>query len=220
MTMKISPSILSADFACLAKEVRAVEEHGADYIHVDVMDGRFVPNITIGPFVVEAVKKITKVPLDVHLMIEEPERYVEAFVKAGSDVVTVHAEATKHLNAVLASIRKLGAKAGVSINPATPVCAIEEVLGDVDLVLVMSVNPGFSGQGFIKSSLDKIKRVRKLLDSIGSKAELEVDGGIKTSNIAEVARAGANVFVAGSAIFGSPDYGATMRAMRSELAKS
>ena len=214
---KISPSILSADFACLAKEVRAVEEAGADYIHIDVMDGHFVPNITIGPFVVDAVKKITKLPLDVHLMIENPECYVPDFVKAGGDIVTVHAESTKHLHALVAQIKGLGARAGVSLNPATPVCAIEEVVEDLDLVLVMSVNPGFSGQGFIPSSLDKVRRVREMLDAAGSEAELEVDGGIKVSNIGEVAAAGADVFVAGSAVYGSDDYAATISAMRKAM---
>lgn len=215
--MKISPSILSADFGCLKKEVSAVEDLKVDYIHIDVMDGHFVPNITIGPFVVDAVRGITTLPLDVHLMIENPECYIPQFAKAGSDIITVHAEATSHLHGALQMIRASGARAGVSINPATPVSVIEEVIGEVDLVLVMSVNPGFSGQSFIPGSLDKIARVRKMLDKAGSKAELEVDGGIKVSNIAQAAKAGADVFVAGSAIFGSDDYAKTIKAMRKEL---
>ncbi|MBE9531623.1 MAG: ribulose-phosphate 3-epimerase [Proteobacteria bacterium] len=215
--MKISPSILSADFGRLAEEVRAVEEAGADYIHIDVMDGHFVPNITIGPFVVAAVKKVTNLPLDVHLMIENPERYVPEFAKAGSDIITVHAETTHHLHALISQIKALGKKAGVSLNPATPVHSLGQIIGDLDLVLVMSVNPGFSGQSFIPSSLNKIKKVRSIIEKRGSKAELEVDGGVKIDNIAEVASAGADVVVAGSAIYGSDDYKATITAMRKEL---
>ena len=214
---KISPSILSADFGRLAEEVRAVEEAGADYIHIDVMDGHFVPNITIGPFVVAAVKKVTKLPLDVHLMIENPERYVPEFAKAGSDIITVHAETTHHLHALVTQIKDLGKKAGVSINPATPVHSLGQIVADLDLVLVMSVNPGFSGQSFIPASLNKIKKVRSVIDKRGSKAELEIDGGIKIENIGEVSKAGADVFVAGSAIYGSDDYAATIKAMRKEL---
>lgn len=215
--MKISPSILSADFACLAKEVKAVEECGADYLHIDVMDGHFVPNITIGPFVVKHIDGFATIPLDVHLMIENPECYIPAFAKAGSDIITVHAESTNHLHKTIDGIKELGLKAGVSLNPATPLCMIEDVIGDVDLVLIMSVNPGFSGQGFIENSIGKIKRARKMLDDIGSKAELQVDGGIKISNIGSVAKAGADVFVAGSAIFGSDDYCDTITSMRREL---
>ncbi|MEE9542657.1 MAG: ribulose-phosphate 3-epimerase [Thermodesulfobacteriota bacterium] len=214
---KISPSILSADFGRLAEEVRAVEEAGADYIHIDVMDGHFVPNITIGPFVVAAVKKITKLPLDVHLMIENPECYVPEFAKAGADIITVHAEATHHLHALIMQIKELGKKAGVSINPATPVHSLGQIIADIDLVLVMSVNPGFSGQSFIPASINKIKKVRSIMEKRGSKAELEVDGGIKIDNIAEVSKAGADVFVAGSAVYGSDDYAATIKAMRKEL---
>ena len=212
--IKISPSILSADFTELGAEVRAVEAGGADYIHIDVMDGHFVPNITIGPFIVKAVRSVTKLPLDVHLMIEDPESYISDFAASGSDIITVHAESTVHLNAVVAGIKKLGKKAGVSLNPATPVSLIEEVIGELDLVLVMSVNPGFSGQSYIASSTAKVRKVRKMLDDAGSKAELQVDGGIKISNIAEVAGAGADVFVAGSAVYGSDDYGATIEAMK------
>lgn len=214
---KIAPSILSADFTCLEKELQAVEEAKADYIHVDVMDGNFVPNITIGPFIVEAIRRATSLPLDTHLMIENPGNYVEAFARAGSDIITVHVEAEKHLHKVLQHIRELGVRAGVTMNPSTPVEAIENVLEDVDLVLVMSVNPGFSGQGFIPSSLKKLKRLRKMLDERGSRAELEVDGGIKVGNIAEASAAGADVFVAGSAVFGSENYSETISAMKKEI---
>ena len=215
--MKISPSILSADFTRLPEEIKAVEAGGADYIHIDVMDGRFVPNITIGPFVVEAVKKVSSVPLDVHLMIEEPERYIDAFAKAGSDIITVHVEATRHLHGVLQAIRRAGARAGVTLNPATPVSTLENILPDADLILVMSVNPGFSGQGFIPQCLDKIAAVRRMIDDSGYKIELEVDGGIKVDNIRQAAEAGADVFVSGSGVYGSKDYGATIAAMKKEI---
>lgn len=214
--MKISPSILSADFTRLAKELKDIEEAGADYVHIDVMDGHFVPNITIGPFIVEAVKKATKLPLDVHLMIEAPEKYIADFASAGSDIITVHAEATVHLHKAVQMIKEKGLKAGVSINPATPVCNLANVIEDVDLVLIMSVNPGFSGQGFIRSSLRKIAAVRKMMDERRLSAELEVDGGIKVDNIAEVSKAGADVFVSGSGVFGSGDYKKTIEAMRKE----
>lgn len=214
--MKISPSILSADFTRLAKELKDIEEAGADYVHIDVMDGHFVPNITIGPFIVEAVKKATKLPLDVHLMIEAPEKYIADFASAGSDIITVHAEATVHLHKVVQMIKEKGLKAGISINPATPVCNLANVIEDVDLVLIMSVNPGFSGQGFIRSSLRKIAAVRKMMDERRLSAELEVDGGIKVDNIAEVSKAGADVFVSGSGVFGSGDYKKTIEAMRKE----
>lgn len=212
--MKISPSILSADFTRLGEQLKALEDAGADYIHVDVMDGRFVPNITIGPFIVEAAKRATKVPLDVHLMIEEPERFINDFARAGSDIITVHAEATRHLHKVIQSIKEHGLKAGVSINPATPVSAIQPVIGDIDLILVMSVNPGFSGQGFIPASLDKIKEAREMIAASKRDIELEVDGGIKVGNIKEAASAGADVFVSGSGVFGTPDYKKTIKAMK------
>lgn len=212
--MKISPSILSADFTRLGEQLHALEDAGADYIHVDVMDGRFVPNITIGPFIVEAAKRATKVPLDVHLMIEEPERFINDFASAGSDIITVHAEATRHLHKVIQSIKEHGLKAGVSINPATPVGAIRPVIGDIDLILVMSVNPGFSGQGFIPASLDKIKEAREMIAASGRDIELEVDGGIKVANIGMAASAGADVFVSGSGVFGTPDYKKTIQAMK------
>jgi ribulose-phosphate 3-epimerase len=214
---KISPSILSADFSCLKRDILAVEDAGADYLHVDVMDGHFVPNITVGPFVVEAVRKATRLPLDVHLMIERPEEFIVRFAKAGSDIITVQAEATKHLHRTVELIKEQGVRAGVSLNPSTPVSFLENIIDDLDLVLVMSVNPGFSGQEFIPSALGKIKAVRKMLASHRSAAELEVDGGIKVSNIAEASRAGADVFVAGSAIFGSDDYKKTITAMRKKL---
>ena len=212
--IKISPSILSADLTRLGEELAALEEAGADYIHVDVMDGRFVPNITIGPFIVEAAKRATSLPLDVHLMIEEPERYIGEFADAGSSIITVHAESTRHLHKVVQDIKRRGVRAGVSINPATPVSAITDILADVDLVLIMSVNPGFSGQSFIPSSLEKIKETRALLDARSLSAELEVDGGIKASNIKEAAEAGADVFVSGSGIFSTPEYKKRIAEMR------
>jgi len=215
--MKISPSVLSADFTRLTEELGALESAGADYLHVDVMDGRFVPNITIGPFIVDALKRATSLPLDVHLMIEAPERFVADFAKAGADILTVHAEASTHLNRTVQLIREHGMRPGVSINPSTPVSAIEEIVDDVDLVLIMSVNPGFSGQGFIETSYRKIEAARRLIDGRGLDVELEVDGGIKVSNIGSVARAGADVFVSGSGILGTDDYAATIKAMRTEL---
>ena len=211
---KIAPSILSADFSRLGDEVRAVAAAGADYIHVDVMDGHFVPNITIGPLVVEAVRKVTDLPLDVHLMIDNPDKYIPDFAAAGSDIIVVHAEATNHLHRTIQLIKSLGKKAGVSLNPATPLQALDYVLGDLDLVLLMTVNPGFGGQSFIDACLPKIHALRAMLDDRGCDAELEVDGGVKTSNIASIAHAGADVFVAGSAVFGSNDYVATIAELK------
>ncbi len=208
---------MSADFTRLAEELKAIEDAGADYVHVDVMDGRFVSNITIGPFIVEAIKRATALPLDVHLMIEAPERYIEDFAKAGSSIITVHAEATRHLHGVIQTIKSFGVRAGVSINPATPVTAIEEVIAEVDLVLVMSVNPGFGGQSFIPASLGKLRAIRALINERGLKTELEVDGGIKAGNIKEAAKAGADVFVSGSGIFSTGDYKLAVAAMRAEL---
>src|SRR3989338_5706946 len=199
---KIAPSILSADFTKLAKEIRAVEDAKADYIHVDVMDGHFVPNITVGPFIVEAARMATRLPLDVHLMIENPDKFIPDFAKAGSDIITVHAEASRNLHRTIQYIKEQGIRAGVSLNPTTPLSVLEHILGDVDLILIMTVNPGFSGQSFIKSCLPKIERLRNMLDDGNYKAEIEVDGGIKVSNIGAAAKAGADVFVAGSAIFG------------------
>ena len=199
--IKISPSILSADFTRLADQVHEAEEAGVDYIHVDVMDGHFVPNITIGPLVVKALRPITKLPLDVHLMIENPEFYIEDFSKAGADIITVHQEATPHLHRTIQQIHDLGIKAGVSINPSTSVRTLDDIICDVDLILVMSVNPGFGGQSYIHSCTNKIRKVREMLDDRGVSVDLEVDGGVNVDTVNEVISAGANAFVAGSAIF-------------------
>lgn len=211
---KIAPSILSADFARLGDEVRAVTAADADYIHIDVMDGRFVPNITIGPLVVEAVRRVTDLPLDVHLMIADPDRYVADFAAAGADIIVVHAEATQHLHRTVQLIRSLGKRAGVSLNPATSLTALDYILDDLDLVLLMTVNPGFGGQSFIDACLPKIHALRAMLDKRGLETELEVDGGVKPANIAAISHAGANVFVAGSAVFGSADYVATIAELK------
>jgi ribulose-phosphate 3-epimerase len=212
--IRIAPSILSADFGRLAEEVRAVEAAGADWIHVDVMDGRFVPNITIGPLVVEAVRKVTKLPIDAHLMIVEPERYVEAFAKAGADLISVHAEASPHLHRTLQAIRAAGARPAVALNPSTPLSAVEWVLSDCELVLIMSVNPGFGGQRYIPACTEKVRQLRAMADARGQALEIEVDGGIKADTVGEVAAAGANVFVAGTAVFGAKDYAAAIRGIR------
>jgi len=209
---KTAPSIRSADFGRFAEEVRAIGT--ADYVHVDVMDGHFVPNLTIGPVVVEAVKRATKLPLDVHLMIEDAERWVGAYAKAGADIIGVHAEACPHLHRTIGQIRELGKKPCVVLNPHTPIEAVEWVLRDVAQVLIMSVNPGFGGQSFIPSQLEKIRDLRRLLDDRGWDVCIEVDGGIKVDNIAEVAAAGANVFVSGSGVFGTKDYAATIAELR------
>jgi ribulose-phosphate 3-epimerase len=211
---KIAPSILSADFSRLGDEVRAVEAAGADYIHLDIMDGSFVPNITIGPLVVEAVRRVTPLPLDVHLMIDAPDRYIGDFAKAGADIIVVHAEATNHLHRTVQLIKSFGKKAGVSLNPATSLHSLDYILEDLDLVLLMTVNPGFGGQSFIDACLPKIQALRGMLDKKGLETELEVDGGVKESNIAQIAHAGADVFVAGSAVFGSSDYKATIAEMK------
>ena len=215
--IELAPSILSADFAHLAEQVQAVAEGGATVLHVDVMDGHFVPNITIGPPVVASLRKVTKLPLDVHLMIENPDLYIPAFVDAGANWISVHQEACIHLNRTLDHIRSQGANPGVVINPATPVHMLEEVLDLVDHVLVMSVNPGFGGQKFIPKVLDKIRAARKMIDDRGLSVDLEVDGGIKPSNAKELAAAGVDVFVAGSAIFESPDYRATIQQLRDAI---
>ena len=212
--IRIAPSILSANFAELGREIAAVERGGADLIHVDVMDGHFVPNITIGAPVVKAIKKIATRPLDVHLMIEEPDRYVDDFAAAGADMLSVHVEVLPHLHRTITYIKERGIKAGVVLNPSTPVSSIEEIARHVDFVLVMSVNPGFGGQAFIPDSVEKVRRVRDLLRHVGSTAPVEIDGGIDTGNVAEVVAAGASILVAGSAIFGTPDPEAATRALR------
>jgi len=199
--MKLSPSILTADWSRLGEQIRAAEEAGVDYIHLDVMDGHFVPNISFGPLVVAAVRQITRLPLDVHLMIERPELYVDDFARAGASIITVQQEACIHLQRQLAQIKELGCKASVALNPATPLVMLEDTLPDLDQVLVMTVNPGFGGQSFIPQMLDKVRRMRAMLDAARSMADLEVDGGIKPANIAQVVAAGATVVVAGSAVF-------------------
>jgi ribulose-phosphate 3-epimerase len=199
--IKLAPSILSADFARLGEQVAEVARAGADYIHVDVMDGHFVPNITIGAPVVAAIRPVTSLPLDVHLMIEHPERYISEFVHAGADIITVHVEACPHLHGAIELIKKLGARVGVSLNPPTPLSAVEEFLPHVDLVLIMSVNPGFGGQPFIPETLPRIASMRKILDDRGLSAELEVDGGINADNAPDIVKAGANVLVAGNSVF-------------------
>jgi ribulose-phosphate 3-epimerase len=201
----LAPSILSADFARLGDAVAAAERGGADLIHVDVMDGHFVPNITIGPPVVKSLKKVATVPLDVHLMITDPDKYIEAFAEAGASMISVHVEVLPHLHRTIHAIKALGAKAGVVLNPSTPVVAISEVASDVDFVLVMSVNPGFGGQSFIPRSESKVAEVRALLDSVGNKGLVEIDGGIDTATVGRVVKAGARMLVAGNAIFGKPD---------------
>ena len=205
MSVRIAPSILSADFARLGDEVAAAERGGADLIHVDVMDGHFVPNITIGVPVVKSLKRIAKVPLDVHLMIENADRYIEAFAEAGADMISVHVEALPHVHRTIQAIKALKVQAGVALNPGTPVEALIEIAGDVDYVLVMSVNPGFGGQTFIPRSESKLREVRALLDAAGSQAPIEIDGGVDQHNIARVVAAGARMIVAGSAIFNTPD---------------
>ena len=205
MSVRLAPSILSADFAALGEAIAAAERGGADLIHVDVMDGHFVPNITIGPPVVRSIKRIARVPLDVHLMIMDPDRYIEAFVEAGAAMLSVHVEVLPHLHRTVHAIKALGAKAGVVLNPATPVASLTEIAADVDFVLVMSVNPGFGGQSFIPSSERKLTEVRALLDRAGNRAPIEIDGGIDLKNIARVVAAGADIIVAGSAVFHSGD---------------
>jgi ribulose-phosphate 3-epimerase len=212
--IKIAPSILSADFSRLGEEILAVDRAGADYIHVDVMDGHFVPNITIGPLVVAALRKVTSKPLDVHLMIENPDLYILEFARAGADIITIHQEAVPHLHRTIQLIKSLGKKAGVSLNPATPIETLDVILDDLDLVLVMSVNPGFGGQAFIPSALDKIHALRQRISQRGLATELEVDGGVKIDNIRSIVAAGADVLVAGSAVFNTTDYAATITALR------
>ena len=215
---KIAPSILSADFSRLGEEVRAVEAAGADVIHVDVMDGHFVPNITIGPVVVESLRKITALPLDTHLMIQEPDRYIEAFAQAGSDWITVHAEVCKDLHHTVKKIRELKVRPGVVINPETSLEALDSILGEIDLVLIMSVNPGFGGQGFIPSALDKVARLKKIVEQEHYPIEIEVDGGIKLDNVEEVSKAGGDIFVLGTGIFKTGNYKETLRQLRQKIA--
>ena len=214
--IRIAPSILSADFAALGSEVKAVAEAGADWIHVDVMDGRFVPNLTIGPLVVQALRKVTQQTLDVHLMIVEPERYVADFAAAGADIITVHAEACVHLHRTLQQIRGLGKRAGVSLNPHTPEEVVRYVLDQADLILVMSVNPGFGGQAFIPAALAKLERLRDMIDDSGYTIDLEVDGGVKPGIAKQVMEAGADVLVAGSAVFNAPNYADAIAAIRND----
>jgi ribulose-phosphate 3-epimerase len=213
----IAPSILSADGGKLSEEIAAVEKAGADWIHIDVMDGHFVPNITMGPAIIAALRKTTKLPFDVHLMIENPENYIEAFAAAGADIITVHVEAANHLHRTINLIKKYGKKAGVSLNPATPLTQIEEILPDIDLLLIMTVNPGFGGQQFIKSILPKIAKADKLLTALPHKTLLEVDGGVNLKNINSIAQAGAEVLVAGNSIFGSSDYHKTISELKAAI---
>jgi ribulose-phosphate 3-epimerase len=212
--IEIAPSILSADFTKLGQQIELVEGAGASLLHVDVMDGRFVPNITVGLPVVRAISRATQLPIDAHLMIVEPGRYAEQFVKAGAQMVSIHIEADPHAHRTLSAIRAAGAQAGVAINPATPLSALDEALKFADYVLLMSVNPGFGGQAFIPESLDKVRRLRKMIDERGMKARIEIDGGIDADNIAEVASAGAEIIVSGSAIFGTPDPAVALRKLR------
>ncbi|NIQ03451.1 MAG: ribulose-phosphate 3-epimerase [Nitrospinaceae bacterium] len=212
--VKIAPSILSADFSRLGEEVQAVEEAGADWIHVDVMDGKFVPNITVGPLVVESLRKVTELPLDVHLMIENADQYVGDFADAGADIISVHAEACPHLHRTIQRIKEHGRKAGVVLNPATTLFALDEIIEQVDMILLMSVNPGFGGQQFIGSVLSKIQLLRSTLEESGVELDLQVDGGVKPENAAQIKNAGANVLVAGSAIFGSDDYKKAIQELR------
>ncbi len=214
---KISPSILSADFTRLGEEIRAVEKAGADYIHIDVMDGHFVPNITIGPMIVAACKKVTALPLDVHLMISDPDQYIDDFASAGADILTVHAETINHLHRTIQVIREKNMRAGVSLNPATSLDSLEFIIEDLDMVMLMSVNPGFGGQKFISSVIPKIRNVREMIHERGLDIEIEVDGGISPETINAVSSAGADVFVAGSAIFYSEDYKKTIQLMRERM---
>ncbi len=214
----IAPSILSADGSRLGEEIAAVEAAGADWVHIDIMDGHFVPNLTIGPGLIASLRKATRLPFDVHLMIENPEKYIDAFAEAGSDRITVHVEASIHLHRTVAMIRERGIRAGVSLNPATPLLLVEPILPDIDLLLVMTVNPGFGGQTFIKGALPRIRQAKEMIRALAPEVLLEVDGGVTLKNIRAIADAGADILVAGSAIFGSGDYPATIGAMKALLA--
>ena len=214
---KIAPSILSADFSKLGEEILAVEAAGADWIHIDVMDGHFVPNITIGPGPVASLRKITRLPFDVHLMIENPDQYIDSFAAAGSDIITVHVEAARHLHRTIAQIKEKGIKAGVSLNPATPLAQVEPIMSDVDVLLIMTVNPGFGGQKFINSILPKIQKAQAMVKAISPHVSIEVDGGVTIDNIKAIAEAGADVMVAGASVFGSGNYEQTIRTMKTIL---
>jgi len=218
--VQIAPSILSADFAALGRDIAAAERGGADLIHVDVMDGHFVPNITIGPLVVRAIKRIATRPIDVHLMIEEPDRYIEEFVAAGANMVSVHVEAVPHLHRTVTQIKKLGARAGVVLNPSTPAIMLQDIAPEVDFVVVMSVNPGFGGQSFIPDALKKLQRVRAVLREAGSTAPIEIDGGVVLENVEDIVAAGAGILVSGQAIFGQPDPEQATRALRAAANKA
>ncbi|QDR80665.1 ribulose-phosphate 3-epimerase [Sporomusa termitida] len=212
--IKVAPSILSADFSRLAEEILKLEQAGADWVHIDVMDGHFVPNLTFGAPVVAAIRPVTKLPFDVHLMVSNPQAFVDPFVKAGADIITVHAETAPHLHRLIQTIKEQGKKAGVSLNPATPLSLVEEVLSDIDMILIMSVNPGFGGQQFIPAAIDKIARLRAMLTTRSLTVDIEVDGGINAVTARKVTAAGANILVAGSAVYGAPDMAAAIKAIR------
>ena len=213
-TVRIAPSILSADFSKLGEEVAAIEAAGADWVHIDVMDGHFVPNLTFGAPVVSCLRKVTKMPFDVHLMVEAPQNYIADFTKAGADILTVHLETAPHLHRVIQAIKEAGLKAAVSLNPSTPLCLLEEILPELDMVLLMSVNPGFGGQAFIPSSLEKVRKLRQVLDEKGLQTDIQVDGGVTPDNAAQLIAAGATVLVAGSAVYKAPDMANAIHSLR------